>query len=122
MRKCMILSILLCSSYCYAQNGGLGSTSNSRMIARGSLGPVIEHETLRKNFIEQKWSSGTVMFSNSPMRYPAELIFDEFNNKLYFQKDGNIMEYNQPVKEFSMMLIREGDSTWYIFRNAYPAV
>jgi hypothetical protein len=125
MRKCMILLILLCSYYSYSQNGGLGAPSdlrNTRMIARSSLGPVIEHENLRKKFINQQWSPGIVMFSNSPVRYPAQLIFDEFNNKLYFLKDEHIMEYTQPVKEFVMMLVQEGDSTYLTFRNAYPAV
>lgn len=114
--------MLLYTAVSFAQGIPSDSRNSAHIVGNTRLGAVIEHETFRKKFINQQFSPGTVMFTNSPVRYPAQLIFDEFNNKLYFLKDQNIMEYNNPVKEFTMMLIREGDSTWFTFRSTYPAV
>ncbi len=96
--------------------------SNSpRMIAYGKLPENDADETVQSNFLEQKWSPGWVRFRNNETR-EVPLIFDVYNNQLYFQENGQIMEFLAPIEEFTLKLVQKNDSVLFWFRSFYPAV
>ncbi len=95
--------------------------SNQRMLTYGNLDDVDLRETVLSKFVEQKWSPTIVKFHNGSTLL-SQVIFDQYNNKLYYLQQGVIMEFGVPVKEFTISLIQGKDSVFLLFRNGYPAV
>ena len=104
-----------------SQVGKEFSQHNPRMIAYGSLPDDPNREDVQKNFINQTWRKGTVYFRNTPEKLELPLIFDLYSNKLYFLKDGVIMEFTEPIKEFTISVGKE-DSVSILYRSLYPAI
>ena len=110
--------ILILSSFSQIANEFRSSTP--RMIPYGQL-PNDKDQTVQSLFIEQVWSPGQVKFkTNTVLSLP--LIFDVYSNKLYFLQHNQIMEFAEPVTEFSMKLLKKSDTVTVAYRNNYPAV
>lgn len=97
-------------------------THTPRMIAYGSLPKDDIGEDVQKNFISQTWRTGTVYFRSTSDNVKVPLIFDIYSNKLYFLRDGVIMEFTQPIKEFTISILIKEDTLSLLFRSAYPAI
>ena len=121
MRKTLLTlsgCILILSSFSQIANEFRSSTP--RMIPYGQL-PNEKDQTVQSLFIEQVWSPGQVKFkTNTVLSLP--LIFDVYSNKLYFLQHNQIMEFAEPVTEFSMKLLKKSDTVTVAYRNNYPAV
>ena len=121
MRKTLLTlsgCILILSSFGQIANEFRSSTP--RMIPYGQL-PNDKDQTVQSLFIEQVWSPGQVKFkTNTVLSLP--LIFDVYSNKLYFLQHNQIMEFAEPVTEFSMKLLKKSDTVTVAYRNNYPAV
>lgn len=94
---------------------------NSRMIAFGQMPEVEKTETVQSRFRDQKWSPGNVQLASGQLMQ-VPLIFDQYNNMLYFLQGTRIMEFAQKVDAFTMDLIERNDTIQLLFRNNYPAV
>ena len=105
----------------HSQVGKEFTQHNPRMIAYGTLPDDPKGEDVQKNFITQTWRKGTVHFRNTSDKLEAPLIFDLYSNKLYFLKDGVIMEFTEPIKQFTISIGKE-ESTSLLFRSYYPAI
>lgn len=95
---------------------------NPRMIAYKNLPGDEKVEDVQRNFLYQTWRTGTVSFRGMAYRVQAPLIFDVYSNKLYFLKDSVIMEFSQPVKEFTIAVAAKKDTLELLYRSAYPAI
>ena len=121
MRKTLLTlsgCILILSSF--SQIAKEFRSSTPRMIPYGQL-PNDKDQTVQSLFIEQVWSPGQVKFkTNTVLSLP--LIFDVYSNKLYFLQHEQIMEFAEPVTEFSMKLLKKSDTVTVAYRNNYPAI
>ena len=121
------MRVLVCLSFVFltistgnAQVGKEFSQHNPRMIAYGTLPEDPTGEDVQKNFINQTWRDGKVFFRNSSDILEAPLIFDLYSNQLYFLKDGRIMEFTQPIKQFTLTTAKQGSG--FLYRAGYPAI
>lgn len=96
--------------------------SSPRMLAYKNLPGDDKVETVQTNFLSQTWRPGTVYFKNSANKLDAPLMFDVYNNQLYFLKDSMIMEFIQPVKEFFIAVVEKEDTVDVHFRNGYSSI
>ena len=122
MRK--ILVLILLSFACKAANSQTGSfgSNSGRMIPMGNLGPTEIKDDIQGRFLRQEWTPSIVSFKNSTASWRVPLLFDVYSNKLYFFQDNQIMEFLDPVSEFTMILIQKEDSLQVKFRSSYPTV
>jgi hypothetical protein len=96
--------------------------SSPRMISYGNLPDDEKFEDVQKNFINQNWRQGIVVFKNTSNKVTLPLIFDVYSNKLYFLNKNLILEFNEPVKEFQIPIVVKKDTLNLTFRNSYPLI
>ena len=96
--------------------------SGGRMMGNGAMPAVLENEDLQTKFIKREWSNGTVSFLNQKPTRKLPLLFDIYNNTLYYLENETIMEFLDPVHEFNIGLIKKSDSVFLHYRSNYPAV
>lgn len=114
-----LLAALLCNYISTAQE--ISTAHKNRMIAYAQMPDVEKTETVQSRFREQQWSPAHVQLAGGRMM-AVPLIFDQFNNHLYYLQGAQIMEFQQRVTAFSMDLIERNDTIQLHFRNGYPAV
>ncbi len=117
---CLLLAFIIVAT-ANSQSGKEFSQHIPRMLAQGSLPDDPKGEDVQKNFITQTWRKGTVYFRNTSDKLEVPLIFDLYSNKLYFLKDGVIMEFTEPIKQFTISLGKE-ESVSILYRSFYPAI
>lgn len=71
-------------------------------------------------FLFQEWNWGAVKFKSGQYAKDLSLQFNLHRNKLYFQRNGQVLEFVQPVTEFMMGQVIDYDSVAVIYRNGYP--
>lgn len=123
MKKHILYTTLLLAPALAIGQGdpGMMNSSNTRPVAMWMMPDVEKTETVQTRFRDQKWSPGTVQLRNDKvMRVP--LIFDQYSNQLYYLQQGQIMEFDQPIKQFTMDLLEKNDTVSLLFRSGYPAV
>lgn len=120
MRKLLAALPLLCSIYLAQAQESANFPNRLTSTSRAPDVPI--NESLRKKFLEQEWTPGTVTFKNGAPAMKMPLIFDEFGEKLYYQQGNTTMEFNHPVASFHLMLVNNGDSGYVTFRSAYPPI
>ncbi|MGN6165508.1 MAG: hypothetical protein ACTHOF_13305 [Flavisolibacter sp.] len=92
------------------------------MIPFGKLPDEEKVETVQSKFLKQEWSDGIVHFKNRNAAVELPLIFDVYNNHLYFLQGNQIMEFQEPVSEFTLRTVLKKDSVAILFRNNYPDI
>ena len=93
-----------------------------RMLAYSNLPEDEKSENVQKNFINQTWRKGKVVFRNATNPVEVPLIFDVYSNRLYYHNNGSIMEFNQPIKEFTIPIFVKADTLQLLYRSTYPAI
>lgn len=73
-------------------------------------------------FLLPDWQWGAVKFKNGKFAKDLQLRYNVFKNVLYFQRNEAMLEFVQPVQEFILGYIKEGDSVALVFRNGYPGI
>lgn len=93
-----------------------------RMLAYQTLPEAEKTEDVQSNFVVQNWRLGVVSFRNIPDKVVVPLLFDVYSNKLYFQSNNNILEFANPVKEFTIPVVVKNDTVHLRYRSNYPAI
>lgn len=123
MRYALVFILGLCLLLnANAQTANEFQRSSPRMLAYKNLPGDDKVETVQMNFLSQIWRPGTVFFKNSANKMDAPLMFDVYNNQLYFSKDSMVMEFIQPVREFFIAVVEKEDTLDVHFRNGYPPI
>lgn len=65
------------------------------------------------------WHPGTVIFRNGQQAKDLPLLYNVSKNILYFKRGEGILEFVQPLREFSLRVAKDNDSVNLIFRNGY---
>lgn len=116
------MALLFCTVLVSAQGDAPGFSSANRYVSAPSLPIEGEDESVQMNFINQKWSAGTIQYKNSGRTLHLALLFDVFGNKLYFNQGNQIMEFTEPVSEFKIQLVAKGDTNLITYRNGFPPI
>ncbi len=73
-------------------------------------------------FLFNEWNWGAVKFKSGQFAKDLSLQFNLHRNKLFFQRNGQVLEFVQPVAEFMLGQINNNfDSVAVIYRSGYPA-
>ncbi|OLY91030.1 hypothetical protein SAMN05444008_113107 [Cnuella takakiae] len=120
MKPLLLSFYLLMACSAFSQQQELRYTP--RPLAMGSLPPVEVTDDVQKLFIKQQWSPGVVTLKTSGQQRQLPLLFDVYNNQLFYQQNGQVMEFLDPVQQFSMGIIKKDDSIQVVYRSGYPPV
>lgn len=116
-----LYSAALCGQ---ATGNGVNSSTTRRMETYSWMARPDENEDLsvQKLFMDQKWMPGHVRFRSGRADMFVPLIFDDYNNMLYYRQGQVIMEFVDTVNQFSLRIPYLKDSATLLFRNQYPAM
>ena len=64
----------------------------------------------------------TVNFSDGYPAMTVPVLFDMYENMLYFKQGEQVMEFVHPVSWFTVNYASNGDTLQYLFRSGFPAV
>ena len=70
--------------------------------------------------LNQEWGKGTVYFKDGAVTQNIELKFNLEKNELYFNRDGEMFIFNDPVTSFRMTYAVSGAKKEVHFRSGYP--
>lgn len=70
--------------------------------------------------LSDDWSKGTVYFKDGGVAGKVDLKFNLEKNELYFNRNGELFLFNDPVSGFRMDVTNDGQSKEYLFRSGYP--
>ncbi|HEV7329930.1 MAG TPA: hypothetical protein VGN63_02725 [Flavisolibacter sp.] len=123
MLKCTFSFIIFfLTTTLFAQNASDFPRYTPRMLAYKTLPDEEKVEDVQTNFVLQNWRTGTVTFRNTTDKAVVPLIFDVYGNMLYFLSGNSILEFANPVKEFTIPVIAKKDTIYLHYRSGYPAV
>jgi hypothetical protein len=71
--------------------------------------------------LNNEWKKGTVYFKDGSVAKGVELKFNLEKNELYFNRNGEMFIFNDPVISFRLEMESEGKSGELFFRSGYPA-
>ncbi len=111
--------------FAQASGTGLGGRSNvqRRMEVYSWAGRPEEEQVsdVQKFFLEQQWMPGVVKFRSGRPEMQVPLIFDMYNNSLYYLQGKVIMEFVDTVSAFSLKVPYKSDSLLLHYRSGLPA-
>lgn len=83
--------------------------------------PVLEFGTDIQGtaFYSNDWTAGLVLFKDGKFAKGLPLRFNVYNNKVYFQREENQLEFTEPVRAF---WLGTDSVTAALFRNGYTPV
>ncbi|WEK35120.1 MAG: hypothetical protein P0Y53_21735 [Candidatus Pseudobacter hemicellulosilyticus] len=73
-------------------------------------------------FTTEDWTLGEVHFRNGKMAKEVALLFNVYNNLVYFKQNDGLYEFVDPVKEFSIREKEENKETTATYRSGYPVI
>jgi len=84
--------------------------------------PDEDGSDIQKKFIKQEWTQGTVKFKSGRPDMEVPVIFDVHSDMPYYLLGNSIMEFVDPVSEFSLLVPFKKDSLIMRYRRFYPAI
>src|SRR5688572_561330 len=106
-----------------AQQSSAANTINGNtQVYKWVETPEEDGSDLQKKFVKQEWTQGKVKFKSGRPDMEVKMIFDMHNDMPYYLLGTTIMEFVDPVSEFSMLVPYKKDSMMMIFRKDYPAI
>lgn len=117
------LSFILISILAFSQSRRVPrSTGEAQRLSGYDINKEEESEDVQTRFINQQWSDADIAFKTPIQTVNLPLIFDEYNNTPYFLRNGQIMEFSAPVREFTMQVPSKKGNSPVTFRSTYPAI
>lgn len=102
---------------------GSSSTATGRMeVYSWAQRPDEDGTDLQKKFLKQEWTEGIVKFRSGRPDIHAPLLFDVFDNTLYFLQDSVVMEFVDSVSEVHFITYFNKDTVHMLYRRFYPSI
>ena len=102
---------------------GSGSTVTGRMeVYSWAQRPDEDGTDLQKKFLKQDWTYGIVKFRSGRPDIHAPLLFDVFDNTLYFLQDSVVMEFVDSVSEVNFITKFNKDTVHMLYRRFYAPI
>ncbi|WP_127132187.1 hypothetical protein [Pseudoflavitalea rhizosphaerae] len=124
MRK--IYSILLCSISLVAS----AQINNQLPLPPGTVSFVLEdrpvHERMHpavqgSPLLQNDWAEGAVTMADGRNFYGVSLLYNLYDDILYFKRDKEMCEFTDPVLQFMFRYARGNDSVTALYRSGFPA-
>jgi hypothetical protein len=71
--------------------------------------------------LDNEWKKGTVYFKDGTAAKDVELKFNLEKNELYFNRNGEMFTFNDPVASFRLEMQSGGKTEELLFRSGFPA-
>ncbi len=111
---------------CVAQLVGTGMGANQTVrrieVYSWATRPDEDGTDLQKKFIKQEWTDGIVKFRSGRPDMHVPLLFDIFDNTLYYLQDSVIMEFVDSVLQVTFFAKFNQDTVQMLFRRFYPSI
>lgn len=122
MRNIALTLLIITTSTTYSQVSTHSSDYSPirRMVSISSLPEIEEDPDIQAKFHLQQWSDGVVFFKDSSQEMRRPLIFDVYNNTVYYLENGQIMEYIKPVHQFYMTVKQKKTAACFYFETTTP--
>ena len=132
MRKQMLLTFLGCFVitlvYCQRMElpvvkvNSYGYALPQNFYSPNNVGNNYGGADVQNQFKNGQWTRGRVKFQNGQEMNNILLLFDVYQNKLYFKQGDVTMEFVHPVYEFEIGLVIAADTAGILYRAYYPSV
>lgn len=127
MKQLLLLILLGFGSVSRAQLAGTGlgasSTTTGRMdVYSWAARPDEDGTDLQKRFLKQEWTRGIVKFKSGRPDMQVSLLFDVFDNTLYYLQDSVVMEFVDSVSEVNFITYFNKDTVHMLYRRFYPDI
>jgi hypothetical protein len=125
MRK--IYTILLCSISLAAS----AQINNQLPLPPGTVSFVLEdrpvHERMHPSvqgspLLQNDWAEGAVMMADGRYFYGVSLLYNLYDDILYFKRDKEMCEFTDPVRQFTFRFLKGNDSATALYRSGFPAI
>ena len=125
MRK--IFTILLCSISLAAS----AQINNQLPLPVGTVSFILEdrpvHERMHPSvqgspLLQNDWAEGAVVMADGRNFYGVSLLYNLYEDILYFKRDKEMCEFTDPVKQFMFRYIKGNDSATAVYRSGFPAI
>jgi hypothetical protein len=70
--------------------------------------------------MNQEWGKGTVYFKDGAVAQNIDLKFNLEKNELYFNREGEMFVFNDPIMSFRMNFVSSNGNREVHFRSGYP--
>lgn len=127
MRSTFLFLLVIVCEITSAQLVGTGIGSSNPTTRRMEVyswaqRPDDDGTDLQKKFLKQEWTDGLVKFRSGRPDMHLPLLFDVFDNTLYYLQDSVIMEFVDSVSEVIFTTYFNTDTVQMLFRRFYPPV
>lgn len=127
MKIASLTVLLVFSIQASGQLVGTGVSSNSQPVRRMEVyswaqRPDEDGTDLQKKFLKQEWTPGTVKFKSGRAAMDVPLLFDIYDNTLYYLQDSVIMEFVDPVLDVTFHTTFNKDTVNILFRRFFPDI
>ena len=125
MRK--IFTILICSISLAAS----AQINNQLPLPVGTVSFILEdrpvHERMHPSvqgspLLQNDWAEGAVVMADGRNFYGVSLLYNLYEDILYFKRDKEMCEFTDPVKQFMFRYIKGNDSATAVYRSGFPAI
>lgn len=118
----LILSFNLCIAQLVGTGIGANQTVRRMEVYSWATRPDDDGTDLQKKFIKQEWTDGIVKFRSGRPDMHVPLLFDVFDNTLYYLQDSVIMEFVDSVLQVTFLAKFNQDTVQMLFRRFYPSI
>jgi hypothetical protein len=116
--------MLFLATQTIAQNATTGVSTNVYVEAYNIRGkPFVNPDASNIDgspLLNLDWGKGTVYFKDGSVAQNVELKFNLEKNELYFNRDGELFLFNDPVMSFRMTYSSSAGKKEVHFRSGYP--
>jgi hypothetical protein len=116
--------MLFLATQTIAQNATTGVSTNVYVEAYNIRGkPFVNPDASNiegSPLLNLDWGKGTVYFKDGTVAQNVELKFNLEKNELYFNRDGELFLFNDPVMSFRMIYTSSARKKEVHFRSGYP--
>ena len=125
MRK--IYTILLCSISLVA----FAQINNQLPLPVGTVSFILEdrpvHERMHPSvqgtpLLQNDWAEGAVVMADGRNFYGVSLLYNLYDDILYFKRDKEMCEFTDPVQQFMFRYLKGNDSATALYRSGFPAI
>ena len=128
MRASFLLACLAWAGLSSAQMVGTGignstpATTTRMEVYSWAQRPDEDGTDLQKRFVKQEWTLGTVRFRSGRLPMQVPLLFDIYDNTLYYLQDSVVMEFVDSVSDVVFHTYFNKDTVQMLFRRFYPPI
>lgn len=119
---CSMLSVSQLSAQINNQSASLPTGTVSLVLEDRTVNDRLHPDIVGSALLTDDWSQGAVTMINGQHFYNVYLLFNIYDNILYFRRgEKEMCEFSIPVREFIFRYLKGNDSARALYRSGFPA-